>query len=1000
MVGNCKSCQKTSETARERGTLNLNTLAKNLIFQEVEAPQKSMATTSSHRDPEASLVFLELFAGAAGLTGAVRRKGLPTRSPVDNYTVSGGFDLLRNGDFSKVRSDLRSGAVKWVHGGPPCKTFSRARRSDRHGTARILRSDRYPSGLPGISSQKLRDGNELARRMAKLCRTQQRAGGFWSIENPANSFMWMFPPVAALNKLPDVHFVVGDQCCFGGTYRKPTGWLTNAPFLKVLSQTCPGVPLHVKHPSLEGRVIGPDGVEVWLTELAAEYPQGLCESLAEAYAGFAQQPLTPADGPYLKGRALLDPLLPPTKRQRREASSSEALGGLRDPHKAVEQVPGWIDLGRKLAGVIDGHIQEHWGELKATLATIGQPESTPPRPEIIDTLRTKIREALELPPVAEEQGLRADIFLKLVTASADPETEVPRWLASHTPLGIVHPIRACGVFPPMSEKEQSKSAMMLVEQIGRGDFSNYPSYREHEDAANSELVRERDLGFLEWAESRHTLEEKYGPLTPSRVGVIVKRGQVDRVRLIHDLSRSGVNHNIRLPERLVLPRLSDAMHSVQELLSQAAPEEQVELLVLDFKDAFKHLHVHPDERPYLSGTGLHGWFVYLTVLFGIVSGPLVWGRVAALVMRATQALFSADRARIQCYVDDPLMAIRGSAEVRAKGFLRAILFWQTLGLSLSWHKGKRGGQVEWIGAQISVNHERKHIHLAIPPKKREQLATELTALERHTMVNRRDLRRFTGLVEWLAGFLPQLQPFAQQMWAAISSKGVDQHRVWRRQVDLAFKWLRALVSDSTNKLERTLSAVPPASLVCIAFDASTSGGGALIWILPTIGQPVAVATIPQRTPDAYMAMIWSHRDCKAAQAKRADSGSQARWEAYALLVAITTWQPVILASKSPLVAIGDALGMLRGATRFRSKDPVINCMFMQMALAIGREGRTIEALHLWSQQNKLADDLSRASEGVPTPTCLKSVPPSVPLQGPWRLLDRAPQAPSTRADPQ
>jgi hypothetical protein len=93
------------------------------------------------------------------------------------------------------------------------------------------------------------------------------------------------------------------------------------------------------------------------------------------------------------------------------------------------------------------------------------------------------------------------------------------------------------------------------------------------------------------------------------------------------------------------------------------------------------------------------------------------------------------------------------------------------------------------------------------------------------------------------------------------------------------------------------------------------------------------------------------------------------------------------------MAIGDALGMLQGATRFRSKDPVINVMFMQMALAIGREGRTIDALHLWSQQNELADDLSRASEGVVTPPCLKGVSASSPVQGPWRLLKQAAQAP-------
>ena len=85
------------------------------------------------------------------------------------------------------------------------------------------------------------------------------------------------------------------------------------------------------------------------------------------------------------------------------------------------------------------------------------------------------------------------------------------------------------------------------------------------------------------------------------------------------------------------------MCSIQTRLSNKGSDEGVELLVLDFKDAFKHIHAHPDERPFLSGTGLDGWLVYLAVLFGVVSGPLVWGRAAALVMRATQALFSDSR---------------------------------------------------------------------------------------------------------------------------------------------------------------------------------------------------------------------------------------------------------------------------------------------------------------------------------------------------------------------
>eukprot|EP00972_Heterocapsa_arctica_P101026 14889354-Heterocapsa_arctica.AAC.1 len=71
----------------------------------------------------------------------------------------------------------------------------------------------------------------LATRFAKLARTQQKVGGWWSVENPAKSFLWDIPPFRALKQKQGVRFIVGDQCLQGGPYRKPTGWLGNAPFL-------------------------------------------------------------------------------------------------------------------------------------------------------------------------------------------------------------------------------------------------------------------------------------------------------------------------------------------------------------------------------------------------------------------------------------------------------------------------------------------------------------------------------------------------------------------------------------------------------------------------------------------------------------------------------------------------------------------------------------------------------------------------------------------------
>ena len=243
---------------------------------------------------------MEIFAGAGGLTAAVARRGLRVHSACDVRRGQGELVQLSQGDLldnEVYRSYLRMakrGVIRWVHGGPPCKTFSRARRSDRHGTARTLRSVQFPAGLPHVRDPRVRDANELAKRMCKLARVVHRVGGFWSIENPEQSLMWLLPALVSLKGLRGVRFIVGDQCCHGFLYRKPTGWLTNAEFLEVFRCRCPGEPQHPRHPALEGWAVAPDGRERWLTEFAAEYPEDVCDVAAQGYSRVAHVPMVPA----------------------------------------------------------------------------------------------------------------------------------------------------------------------------------------------------------------------------------------------------------------------------------------------------------------------------------------------------------------------------------------------------------------------------------------------------------------------------------------------------------------------------------------------------------------------------------------------------------------------------------------------------------------------------------------------------------------------------------
>ena len=107
--------------------------------------------------------------------------------------------------------------------------------------------------------------------------------------------------------------------------------------------------------------------------------------------------------------------------------------------------------------------------------------------------------------------------------------------------------------------------------------------------------------------------------------------------------------------------------------------EHLSFLVADFSDAFKMLRTHLRERRFLAGRALGTYFVFCTVLFGVGTGPLVWRRVAASMMRITQATLGADTSRTACFMDDPLLVVAGSRPERVSKALQALLLWCALG---------------------------------------------------------------------------------------------------------------------------------------------------------------------------------------------------------------------------------------------------------------------------------------------------------------------------------
>lgn len=299
-----------------------------------------------------------------------------------------------------------------------------------------------------------------------------------------------------------------------------------------------------------------------------------------------------------------------------------------------------------------------------------------------------------------------------------------------------------------------------------GALNNYRSYEEESEAADTLFQKEVDKGFVHWAEDKTELVAN-----PSAIGYIakVRLGGTVKGRLVHDLRRSQVNSHISLKERLVLPRLKDAMEDALHLLETRTPNERVRFMSLDFSDAFKHLTVRENEYKYLSGRALGGYFVYRTVLFGVKTGPLVWGRVAALIARSTQALFHPSRCRLQIFVDDPLIVARGTEAELNSIFNIVLLWWLALGLKVAWTKGALGIEAEWIGAKLVINDSEGFVKVMVTAVKLEEWRGLLERLDTKPLVGHKPLQQFTGKMSWAAGFIPQLKPFVRMLYAALAS---------------------------------------------------------------------------------------------------------------------------------------------------------------------------------------------------------------------------------------
>ena len=149
---------------------------------------------------------------------------------------------------------------------------------------------------------------------------------------------------------------------------------------------------------------------------------------------------------------------------------------------------------------------------------------------------------------------------------------------------------------------------------------------------------------------------------------------------------------------------------------------------------------------------------------------------------------------LQCYVDDPAVAMLGTPVQRRRTALTIILWWQALGLRHSWYKGKMGTTVDWIGATITVNNVDQSVVVSLLESKRVELLAQIgNLMQEPGTVLMADVRMLAGRGSWLGGLLPQVRPFVRMLWGSLVKPATRRKdRIYKTQIQRPLQWLKAL----------------------------------------------------------------------------------------------------------------------------------------------------------------------------------------------------------------
>ena len=586
-----------------------------------------------------------------------------------------------------------------------------------------------------------------------------------------------------------------------------------------------------------------------------------------------------------------------SQKVKRELENNLYLGGMRNPGAAVARMNILAEAGKDIRRVWNTFVVENPEALE--LARTYGTERCSPDESVATKWRAtlgKLMRAMAEPTVLRDKwSFRSPLDPAMWDAwrrfSKDPEEHLAHWARHGVPLGMDQEIpTSSGIFPPVEMEEVSN---LPPELDGQMSITNYKSMQEDVEAAKGELDRYVEKGFAELLDKEEA-SSAFGRGTVSKLALIskVKEGPLGTVmkhRIIIDMLRSGGNQRARVPERIVLPRVSDLVKTMQKLWRERRSDlgegdPGVELVGADLSDAYCHFGVSGPELknclapadPVYPGQVV----LFRAMLFGFKRAPLVMGRLASAFSRLWQAI-----------------VLMGSREERRSMLAMLLYTAKAFGINMAFHKGERGLQLTWVGVKIEIRPEEETVILSIPEKMIKELQERMRDWHGKGMVSLREVRQVMGRLSWLAGVLPRCRWCVTILYGVLASvehdqrSGQEERRAARRldnrakeglvavkRLDLPRMWFLRLLADPDKLMLRTINLTPQQPHYVMTTDASPFGIGGILAAYTPVGEAQSLMACFAQPVTKDIA------DFLGVQFE--SSASQGALEAWAILVAI------------------------------------------------------------------------------------------------------------------